>query len=338
MTSTGQQPPEARRAKVFVASSSEALNVARAVKRRLEADLDVEVWDEDLFDLNQGTLEGLLNLSAFYDFAVAVFTKDDEARIRGREAHVVRDNVVFEFGLFLGRLGPRRVFFIAEEGVNIMSDFSGVTVATFRKRANLTQAVAAACERIRRQMDRTENMATFSILPSTSLAIAYHENFLRRIFQAFSSVETFTIERRDARGRVTATESVSTRDRTFVVNVEVPQRLKDLEPAGLAARTRQLNQVVLTTPSRSYPFYVNTAEELGREGDDLDLFDIPTIMLASKRAIDRIFGDAFLADEERRELVESREIANFERTLRLLIDDATEEHHFSFRVRPTAGD
>jgi predicted nucleotide-binding protein len=62
-------------------------------------------------------------------FAVVILTGDDSggpsrepefARPRGRQ------NVVFELGYFIGRLGRKRVCTLYQEGVEIPSDFSGV--------------------------------------------------------------------------------------------------------------------------------------------------------------------------------------------------------------------
>jgi predicted nucleotide-binding protein len=62
-------------------------------------------------------------------FAVVILTGDDSggpaghlesARLRGRQ------NVVFELGYFVGRLGRKRVCTLYEEGVEIPSDFNGI--------------------------------------------------------------------------------------------------------------------------------------------------------------------------------------------------------------------
>ena len=51
----------------------------------------------------------MLQFSRQVDFAIFAMTLDDEVQVRG-EAHVaVRDNVLFEVGLFYGALGQNRV-------------------------------------------------------------------------------------------------------------------------------------------------------------------------------------------------------------------------------------
>ena len=62
-------------------------------------------------------------------FAVVLFTPDDEGRLVGEERDVkprTRQNVIFELGFFLGRLGRHRVVVLVKGDVEIPSDYSGV--------------------------------------------------------------------------------------------------------------------------------------------------------------------------------------------------------------------
>jgi predicted nucleotide-binding protein len=66
-------------------------------------------------------------------FAVVLLTGDDEGRLRGSgEWHRrARQNVVFELGFFIGKLGRARVAVLYEEGVELPSDVSGVLYTPF---------------------------------------------------------------------------------------------------------------------------------------------------------------------------------------------------------------
>ncbi len=66
-------------------------------------------------------------------FAVALFTGDDEARTTASDAPLkkrARQNVLFEFGYFIGKLGRSRVCALREEDVEIPSDYQGVVYIT----------------------------------------------------------------------------------------------------------------------------------------------------------------------------------------------------------------
>lgn len=68
------------------------------------------------------------------DFAIAVAHGDDITEIREKEWPVPRDNVIFELGLFMGRLGRMRAILMEprEEKVKLPSDLAGVTTIGYR--------------------------------------------------------------------------------------------------------------------------------------------------------------------------------------------------------------
>ena len=62
------------------------------------------------------------------DFAIALWTADDEGKIKNETdlKARARQNVIFETGFFIGKLGRENVIVLYEEGVEIPSDYSGV--------------------------------------------------------------------------------------------------------------------------------------------------------------------------------------------------------------------
>ena len=62
-------------------------------------------------------------------FAVALLTPDDVGSLRGDEDDLkprARQNVIFEFGFFIGRLGRKQVCALKQGTVEIPSDYAGV--------------------------------------------------------------------------------------------------------------------------------------------------------------------------------------------------------------------
>ena len=51
------------------------------------------------------SLDSLLKAGSMFDFGILVATKDDKTKSRDKGFETPRDNVIFEFGLFMGRLG-----------------------------------------------------------------------------------------------------------------------------------------------------------------------------------------------------------------------------------------
>lgn len=143
-----------QRPSIFIGSSSEGLEVARSLRTQLNNDAEVTLWNEGVFTLSQGYLEALANALPRFDFAVLVFSADDQVESRGVTQIAPRDNVMFELGLFMGRLGRARTFVLhdAAKHPKMPSDLAGVSVAQFRSdRAdgNLVAAVGSAADAIR---------------------------------------------------------------------------------------------------------------------------------------------------------------------------------------------
>src|SRR5690242_11809424 len=119
---------------LFIGSSSEGLPVARALQEELQDICEPEVWSQGVFEPTGTTIGSLLEKAQDADFAALIVTPDDSVVTRGREVSAARDNVIFELGLFLGSLGPRRVFIIQPYGqdLHMPSDLAGVTPLTYR--------------------------------------------------------------------------------------------------------------------------------------------------------------------------------------------------------------
>jgi CRP/FNR family cyclic AMP-dependent transcriptional regulator len=88
------------------------------------------------------TLETLESEVDQADFAIAIAHGDDIAEIREKKWPVPRDNVIFELGLFMGRLGRARAILMEprEDKVKLPSDIAGVTTIGYRYVAGKDEA------------------------------------------------------------------------------------------------------------------------------------------------------------------------------------------------------
>ncbi len=66
-----------RRPRVFIASTSEALKLARALAALLRPHIDVQVWADGFFSAGDITLEALEVKTAGFDGAIVLATADD---------------------------------------------------------------------------------------------------------------------------------------------------------------------------------------------------------------------------------------------------------------------
>ena len=146
------------RAQVFVGSSSEGHRVALAVQENLSRCAEVTVWNQDFFKPSSFTLESLLEGLNQFDYGIFVFSPDDPVTIRGKHMRAVRDNVVLELGLFMGRLGRCRTFVVAplaDKKLRQVSDLLGVTFEDYDPSSpNLVANLGPACSRIARAIQQ----------------------------------------------------------------------------------------------------------------------------------------------------------------------------------------
>lgn len=156
-----EQPDKhASHPRAFIGSSSEGLPVANKLQALLEHDLEAVVWNQGtVFALGDATLEALETAVLDYEFGIFVFTPDDELNMRGETKPVARDNVIFELGLFVGKLTRRRAFAVhpRKGAIALPSDLHGITTATYDPdQKKLAVALGPVCERIREAVARME--------------------------------------------------------------------------------------------------------------------------------------------------------------------------------------
>jgi hypothetical protein len=102
-----------------------------------------------MFPPGKSNLESLVETASTLDFAALVLTPDDLIESKGKTINSPRDNVLFELGLFMGRMGRERTFAVYNRDVPIKlpTDLAGVTQTTYPNYTgnNLAAQVSSAC-------------------------------------------------------------------------------------------------------------------------------------------------------------------------------------------------
>lgn len=145
------------RPRLFVISSAESLPIADGIEIALKYAARVQVWHEGVFFAGSFALEALESAVDKADFAVAIARGDDVIRSRNKQQPAMRDNVIFELGLFMGLLGRSRTFLLLPETakVKLPSDLQGLTCIRYRTPDDdeeMEVAVGAACAEIRQRI------------------------------------------------------------------------------------------------------------------------------------------------------------------------------------------
>lgn len=146
--------------KIFIGSSTESLKIAKTIQENLEHVALCKVWTQGIFELSGNALDNLVNATLNYDFAIFVFKPDDITKIRDMEVRTVRDNLIFELGLFIGKLGKERVYFLVPRNtdkLHLPSDLLGIEPGRFDYPKNdndLLGALGPFCNKIERKLEK----------------------------------------------------------------------------------------------------------------------------------------------------------------------------------------
>ena len=143
---------------VFIGSSTPALSIAKEIERELSGVANVDVWDT-AFDSGTWLLGGILNRAQQSDFGVFVIRADDTIRIKRTKYWTVRDNVLFEAGVFMGALGPERTILLwpaaqDSQQLRLPTDLEGLLRETYtpaasrQEKPDLRSAVASIRRRV----------------------------------------------------------------------------------------------------------------------------------------------------------------------------------------------
>ena len=151
--------------KVFIASSTTGLREAHAIQENLEPHFEVSVWDQNVFGISSYPLETLQKVAHDAEYGIFVMTPDDFRQRGSEQDSVPRDNVILEYGVFLGALGRHRSFLVVpsdDPRLKLPTDLEGLVQARYKRSrsdGNLRAALGPACNRIRGAIDRLDTEA-----------------------------------------------------------------------------------------------------------------------------------------------------------------------------------
>ena len=303
------------KARIFIGSSTEGLDIAQKVKNFFSPDFECSLWTDDIFKYNENYLETLLKEANLFDYGILVFTKDDFTKSREKQFDSPRDNVVFEFGLFLGRLGRDNAFILQEGNVKLPSDLFGITHATFnykkpkklcfKKESSLDKnSLNCSLSKLKKQIEEKVHLGVLGMLPSTVLAIGYFDNFVKPICESLS-----------ANSEILNKNNCSSYKFKIVLPKDLDSDIK--KKANVFYKEKKFNPIAIESTSRSYPLYV----AIDTVYNQAILSDMPTTLNGLDKAIEMYLRKGHIGKSNEQKLLEDRELRNFEKVLRSLIDE-----------------
>jgi hypothetical protein len=176
--------------RVFIASSKKALPYATAVQRHISDVCDAIVW-RDLPNYPAKTLvDWVLKLPDRFDFGVFIFSNDDTLTLNDKHYEVARDNVLFELGLFSGKLGYDRCSILRPDldNFHLPSDLNGIFEGPFKLPSSdqhIVSVLRVPCEEIKLDIrHRWESILEQKKRdPERIAAICYRKNATSNLYE-----------------------------------------------------------------------------------------------------------------------------------------------------------
>jgi len=176
------------RPRIFIGSSTEGLDVANAIHQNLEHYAEVTIWTHGVFQLSTPAIISLTNSISIYNYAIFVFTPDDITSLRDNSVLTVRDNVIFETGLFIGKLGIDKVFFIKprnNSNLHLPTDLLGMIAGEYdnnRSDNNLIAATGPFCNQVKQKINSLGLIETKAINSEATNSVSDLENYMQILF------------------------------------------------------------------------------------------------------------------------------------------------------------
>ena len=256
---------------------------------------------------NSSTFDTLRREALASDFAVFIATADDLVSTRNDVLIAARDNVLFEYGLFLGVLGKNKVFLLVEEGVTLPSDLKGLNVANFNSKDMMSHnSLEKKCQSIINIVTKNSDLNDLGWLPSTAHAIGYFNGFVKQVCQGLHSLDPMIIEGK----------KYDDFEFSILIPNELPLDIVNTRnvhsrKSGLTSLTIKPNGI-----GRGFPLFVNQQTE---DSENLSIYDVPTTFNTLTETIMALLSETSFSKSHERTHIEQREINNFTQVLSELI-------------------
>lgn len=301
--------------RLFIGSSAEQLSTVDEIITLIGDAADCIPWT-NAFGLNKGTLDALIKQTRLTDFAILLATKDDITNKRGVPSATPRDNIIFEFGLFMGAAGADKCYLVAEKDAELPSDLDGVTIAKFNRKPgeydSLDKVVANIIEHINKYSDVSE----LGLLSSTALAMGYYNSFIKKVCEELHEKGSITIEEKEVKVK------------NFKIKVVIPAILDD---AGVGNFTTLYNRkhelkgattFVTAANKRGYPFHfkIDPPGQDVSQPIDIHILDIPSTLSTIVECLKLYLPTGLVGFNIDMDYLNKRELDNFSKVLIYLID------------------
>lgn len=331
--------------RIFIGSSTEGLPIAQNIIKELSDIADCQIWTQQ-FDLGNSALEDLVSKLSLYDYGILVATADDVTLSRKKKTKSIRDNIVFEFGLFAGRLGRDKAFLMVEEGAKVPSDLNGITlpfIPTGRRKWEKKFGICADkdelqlikvkenCAKIKSHLKSREQMYSFGFLPSTALAYGYYNNFILKAVSQLLDLKKLKIghtcpfprqcqkSEHDA-GNVSAHVLNDTEFTEVKFTILIPENLSaNMFDTAKDSRVKNNWQQIKIDAGDVRPFDFYVHGNVAASGI-LELSDIPITLNSLREAIKAYVKKSYVGINDAERLMETREIRQFQQVLNYLIN------------------
>lgn len=303
--------------KIFIGSSTEGKYILEKVEKILKSEYEIIRWDKSM-TINKSTLDCLIENAIKVDEAIFIGTGDNSTTATNieraaKEGTLIkhRDNVVFEFGLFLGMLGRHDCIYLVDNSTlkDIMSDYKGINVVTFDSN-DLDSSLPVAVQTIKDSFNEYSSR-DINLFPSASLAAAYFKNFIQPILSHYSINKGTIISKDNKKYKNCCITIVLPRTITDDVNTQFDE----------IKRTKQIatSSVEVDCLGRPRKLIVDTQTS----EFDILIIDFPTIISGIYHAV-----HALLPDEKRKvvpdyQTIMERELERFADTLSIYIKESS---------------